>query len=928
VEILLALLFNPLIWFIVAIVVAVRYSRRKSQSQAGPNHVAGEKYVVDEFGALRLEDMASRVKSAGEKDVLMRAAQSLRHGMMDLLGRSPQQPAPPRPVSQVAPQQVRQPAPEVLPQPAVAAAPSEPLAERGLKALQNINILLYLGAFFLIVAAGVFVGSTYGSISDTAKVLLLATFAGTFYFTGLALYRYTDKIKPAGVTFTAIGLLVAPLVGVAAQTLLYPGQNPGPVWLVTSAVLLVMQVVAFALIRKSYVAYYAALTTISLFQAVTATASAAVYWYGWAMLGTAMVYAVYAKFAKNRDFGEPFAVVAQIFVPIALLVSLLGVQQFGGWHVGIQIVLSSLFYFLCAVLKNFDQSDEEVAYIGIAAALFPLGISIVLGSRGVPRVFVALILLGIGAAYVLAEKLAPEQRHKPVYAALAAILMSVMPMVAIGAASARTVAWLVVAGTVGHAGHYLVTRYRPSFSLMQLGVLILPALVGFLILPEPLSLERIGVLYLVSAAVLVAVTELVLKGRTNEMCDEQLGWAMGAMMLAATAGLISAKFDWLTFILLGITMLLLVLTFLNSTQLFLGAALVGYLACVSLAVWLDVSSLVFSLIFVAWAIGLYGLYRDVPRLRNQPLIAAVSYGSGLLIAYVAAASTSGLAGTLVMALISALIVGISFVERRPEVVVAATGASYGAAIHLAGVQDWPVAIVLFVWSLVLYGLGSAAEDRRLQLVRWSALGGFGLALLTSFDSGLNKWLAVLIHFTAGGAAFAESFRENSRAGKYIASAILWSATLRTYAAADIDFAQLYIQTTAAYFAALAYRQYQNGHRQAQDGLTVAALVTATVPLAVQALDDKTGGYTLGILGLGAALTLFGMSAHYKLVRTWGIATLVIIALYKTAGVIFGWPAWVWLGIIGAGALVGAIYLLGRRPGQEHQEKPAPPQKKV
>ena len=57
---------------------------------------------------------------------------------------------------------------------------------------------------------------------------------------------------------------------------------------------------------------------------------------------------------------------------------------------------------------------------------------------------------------------------------------------------------------------------------------------------------------------------------------------------------------------------------------------------------------------------------------------------------------------------------------------------------------------------------------------------------------------------------AESVHQPHRAGKYIASALLWSATLHTYSTLDIDFAQLYWQTTAVYIAALAVRQRQRG----------------------------------------------------------------------------------------------------------------------
>lgn len=937
-----SILFNPLVWIVAAIAIAVVYSRKSRARKATTTEPSTQDgFVRDEFGALRLEDMAERVRDDKERHVLLRAANSLRYGRKDMMADIANQAPPSAPATaQLAPVATRsadglqaRTTPNPLPTNASELKePQEPLTERGLKALQNINILLYLGAFFIIVAAGVFVGSTYNSINDTSKVFLLGLFAAAFYLSGLALYRLTDKIKPAGVTFTAIGLLVTPLVGVAAQNLLYADKNPGPVWLITSVALLIMQVVAFVVIHKSYIAYYAALTTISLFQAITSTASADVYWYGWVMLATSMVFVGLSKATKDAEVGEPFRIVAQIFVPIAVVLSFLGIDKFGLWHVGVQLVLTSLFYFLCALLKNFDESDEDVLYITLAAALFPIGFSLALAARDVPRLFIAILLIGFSLTYILAEKLAPERRHKPVYGALSVIIASVAPLVLIGSVSSATITWLVLAATVSHAIHYIITRYRASFTLMQLGLLSLPLLFGRFIMTTPLGLERIGAIMLVAASIMTLVAILVFRVRNASLLAEQTGWILVAIAIAAGSALVAGQIGWLTAI-LGIGAgLVLALAYFCTGWLLAIAATTAYMMLFSLTAWQDLSLISLGGLTAALALVIYGLYRLVSRFRVQQLPAAYGYLTGLMMAYVfAAVSSSNVFGAVaIMGLIAIFFAALTFSEHEKTYMIVAIITSYGAVMKLASTQDWPIALPFFVWSVVLYALGSSYRREELDYARYGALAGSLVALFAAGESGVNKWLAVMIHAGSAGLVMGESYRKSLRWGKYIGSAIVWSAVLRLYDAAGVTLSQVYIQTTASYFGALAYRQYQRGEKQLQDILTVVALIVATVPLAFQALDDKSGGYTLAILGLGLALTVGGMSMHNKLVRTWGIATLVIIVLYRTAGTIFQLPAWVWLGVIGGGTLVGAIYLLSRRPHDidVNQAAPKEPPKKT
>lgn len=63
------------------------------------------------------------------------------------------------------------------------------------KSLENINVLMYLGAFFIVVAGSIFVGFSYEYLSGILKTAIVALTASTFYFLGLYFYTQTKKLN-------------------------------------------------------------------------------------------------------------------------------------------------------------------------------------------------------------------------------------------------------------------------------------------------------------------------------------------------------------------------------------------------------------------------------------------------------------------------------------------------------------------------------------------------------------------------------------------------------------------------------------------------------------------------------------------------------------------------------------------------------------
>ena len=913
-------MFELLFWLlaILGVVALVRHdNRRRAQMQAAHEQqafTATQPNVGDELIATRVEQLAQSAKDSTESEVLHRAAQSIRLGMQVLMVKGSKKGTVPTQVAQNAPSLTNVDATPASTKPSEPAGPS--LAERSQKLIQNVNVLLYLGAFLIVIAAGTFVGSNYGSIDSMTKVLLLGLLTAAFYGSGLGLFKFTKRFQPAGVTFAAIGLLMVPLVGLAVQALLYDGQPTAMIWVITTAVALVMQIATYMLLRKSYIAYFAALTTVSLFQSLTATLDAPVYWYGWTMLFTSLVYILLARAVKDKQLMSALDTSAQVFVPLSVGLSVLGWSEFGTWAIGTQLVLTSAFYLTCAGLRNFDETDAEVTYLALATSLFPLGFSLVLYSRGVARWVIAALLLIVAISYVAGDKFAPEARHRPIYASLAVVLCLIAPFVPMDGHQGTV---LAIGSAIVLVGHYVLTRRHEVYLAFLVALTTLPYLVLAYLAAGSWPIGKVALVYAVLAFPLAVTSRYVLRKLDFEVADTQdaavVIWTVGASMAAFALD----WRDWSASVILVSSLSYFFLALTQTPQLILGATAsltVGLLVAGSVLAW---SIPVQFSLHLASAVLMYGLYRLVPNFAKRPRLMGAAYGAGLAVAYFFALSSDQLALQSASVLPVMLLLATSFVEREKRVPVGlAVAASYTVLLRVGDTLQWHTALSVGIWSAAIYTVAWLVADDRGKISRLLAVVGAILGFVVSFEATTptEKWWSVLVGALAAGMVLAESYRQQYRAGKYLGSAIAWLVVLRIYDAVKITISQVHIQTTAAYLGALAYRQYQRHEKQAQDALTAGALFISTVPLAFEALNDTTGGYVVGIMTLGVVLIIAGMGMHYRLVRDWGIGTLVLVVLYKTADFIFKLPGWVWFGAIGVGALVGAVYLLGRHPHDE------------
>ena len=271
---------------------------------------------------------------------------------------------PPRAVS---------PAPTTAPTSAPTAAvraPSAPRFElREWAVERQADILLYVGAFLLVIAALIFVSSQGTTFSGAARVALLAGYTAGFIAAGLLVKRW-ERVREAGRVFLALGALLTPLnfLLVHVELLDQRGVAPETVWLAAS-----VYGTAFygALATGGYGRLYALPATVALFSAwaaLFAVLDLPGHWFGawWMAAATAIT----AAAAGLRRLSIALVVGASVLAVLSLL----------GAHVAAEF------------------ADHPRAQVPVAYALLSVGIVIVGWRWREPIVLLVATTTVVGAA--------------------------------------------------------------------------------------------------------------------------------------------------------------------------------------------------------------------------------------------------------------------------------------------------------------------------------------------------------------------------------------------------------------------------------------------------------------------------------------------------------------------------------------------------
>ncbi len=196
--------------------------------------------------------------------------------------------------------------------------PAPPFDLGAWAARRQADVLLYLGAFLLVVAAVIFVTSQGEALGPLLRVTLLFAYTAAFIVVGIVVPRWT-RVREAGPVFLALGALLTPLDILVLYVEVFSdrGMPWEWVWLAGSAYSAVFYGLLFARDYGRLYAIPAAIALGSAWAALAATAELPLEWLGaWWMAAATMLVALAA--AAGRLRGGVLALAISIAVPALL----------------------------------------------------------------------------------------------------------------------------------------------------------------------------------------------------------------------------------------------------------------------------------------------------------------------------------------------------------------------------------------------------------------------------------------------------------------------------------------------------------------------------------------------------------------------------------------------------------------------------------
>ena len=267
------------------------------------------------------------------------------------------------------------------PEPAAPAAPAGPAprtpAPRGPRpaaatattvgewaARRQADVLLYVGAFLLVISALIFVSSQDEALGGGWRVAILAVYTVAFMVAGLLLQRW-PRVREAGPVFLAIGALMTPLNFVLLHDAVLSDREVSGalVWFIASVYSAAFYALLFTTGAGRLYAIPAGLAVLSAWGSLAVTAGIPIEWGGawwmvFALVGTDAVLAA-------RRWSNAVAIAVTAIATLATLFALLAGLFAGAheWQLPVTLLL------LTAVVGMAGQSQREPMAVLAAAVL-------------------------------------------------------------------------------------------------------------------------------------------------------------------------------------------------------------------------------------------------------------------------------------------------------------------------------------------------------------------------------------------------------------------------------------------------------------------------------------------------------------------------------------------------------------------------------
>ncbi len=370
--------------------------------------------------------------------------------------------------------------------------------------------LLYLGAFLFVSAASLFV--LISGVSGAIKTFVVMGVSLLLYGLGVALSQYAKRLKSVGATFSAIGLMLAPLIGVAAYGYWFNQNHGAAVWLATSVFCIVLYSHALYTLRTEYIGYLFVGVLISLVESGFSQLGLGSFFLAWGLILVSVMSLAAKQLLKGRQLGGvtdiPFTISAIILVPIALLWSLILTSSYGTTQLILSLYFASLYYFTYGWLLGSGMA-RQVNWL-VTQITFLLAGGVWMYTATDSRLALSLYLAIYTVLYSVGSLLTPLRHYIPHHYQGVLGLSSVLAVATLVAVAAWPVP-LLVALCVAAVIAWLQWRYtkEPYTSIFaQALLLVAPGVLGWYVLEAVIDPSWTSVLYVVFAYVCALVERL------------------------------------------------------------------------------------------------------------------------------------------------------------------------------------------------------------------------------------------------------------------------------------------------------------------------------------------------------------------------------------------------------------------------------------
>lgn len=385
------------------------------------------------------------------------------------------------------------------------------------KQLDNALLLLYLGAFLFVASAGLFVA--FGGFSGELRAFIVAIVSGLFYLGGLHLHKHNARLKEAGVSFAAIGMAIAPLVGLSIYSYVFD-QTYGPaVWFATSIAVFVLYAHAMYNLRSNFVGYLLIFSFVSMLQSTLSIIDAPVYYFIWMMIIAGLILQLISRYVPKigmHELSTPAYTSSQLIVPVSVFVSFISIGSQGYAQLAVSLLFASAYYGLEALAEEVEDSRISLIQTSHILGLSALAVGSFAFREDVSDVAIGLLIASLIHIILF---ISTKNNSSALLAVVTNSLIAAMGMVFF-ALGTSTVLLLSLAVTVllGWVASIKLGRAE-GIVLSTIAVGCIPIVIGLRIISPALDTSSLALLTLAAPLLLAGARWWLLQRQKTELLD-------------------------------------------------------------------------------------------------------------------------------------------------------------------------------------------------------------------------------------------------------------------------------------------------------------------------------------------------------------------------------------------------------------------------